>query len=145
MCLTKQTAVTLKDFATFADLDAWFNLHNELRMPSPNLCDDYSRDARALAEADGYFLAPELVYQGQCYGQIIFPLASDPTKPDTNVFHIADMAIVLADETHLADANTKDSSGNPVPIGTPLESCWYCDLNWNRLIYLTSFIPGGAF
>ncbi len=107
-----------KDFATFDDLEAWFELHKEMRMPAPNLCDDYARESRALAETDGYYLSYCLVYQGQAYGQTIF--AKPDGSPDTSVFHIGNMAIV-----------------------TDIEECWYIDLAWGKLIKLCDFIPGG--
>jgi hypothetical protein len=136
----------LKDFATYADLDAWYTLYTGLQLPQGNLCDDYSRDARLIAEMDGYFLSCELVAGGVCYQTIIFPLASDPTKPDPAVFHIGNMAVVNKVETNRADGVTsKDSSGNVVPAGTPLETCYFVDLNWRMLIQLCGFFPGGEF
>ncbi len=75
----------LKDFATLADLQAWVDLHDELRLDPPNLCDDYSREARALAEVDGYYLSCCLVANGVAYFTQVF---------DGNVNHIANMAIV---------------------------------------------------
>ena len=115
-------AAGLVDFATFADLEAWFDLHKELRLPAPNLCDDYSRESRALAEVDGYFLSCELVYQGQIYGQIIFPDPVDPSKPDLTVYHIANLAII-----------------------SWTEEVYYVDLAFNKLLKLTTFIPGGKY
>jgi hypothetical protein len=105
----------LKDFETFAELEAWYELHDELRLPSPNLCDDYSREARALAEMDGYYLSCELVWDGQLYGQQIFP-------PGT--FHIGNLAIVNKGQDGLTD-------------------CYYVDLNWCKLVRLCDFQPGG--
>lgn len=123
------SAVELRDFATLADLEAWFDLHKELRLPSPNLCDDYSRESRRLAEVDGYFCTPHLVYQGSVYGTMVFDSSdfTDGTNP-FSVYHIANLAIVLNDEAH---------DGK--------QSCYYCDLSWNKLIYLTSFISGGTY
>ncbi len=113
----------LKDFDTFADLQAWFELHTELRMPAPNLCDDYSRESRRLAEIDGYFLSCELVYQGQCYATAVFTPTdfTDGTDPKS-VYHIANMAIVEEDQ-----------------------SVYYVDLAWGKLIKLCSFILGGKY
>ncbi len=82
----KESINRLKDFDTLEDLQAWFELHKELRMESPNLCDDYSRESRALAEMDGHFLSTCLVYKGEVYGMIIFE--------DRSVYHIANSAIV---------------------------------------------------
>jgi len=110
----------LKDFETFADLEAWFEGHDELRMPMPNLCDDYSRESRALAETDGYFLSCELVYKGLCYGSIIFE--KPDRTPDESVYHIANMAIV-----------------------TDTQECYYVDLAWGKLIRLCNFHQGGKY
>jgi hypothetical protein len=79
----------LQDFPTFSDLESWFELHDELRLDPPNLCDDYARESRILAQTDGYFLSYCLVHEGKVYGQQIF-------NPD--VFHIANMAIVTDTE-----------------------------------------------
>ncbi len=117
----------LQDFPTYADLEAWFELHKELRMPAPNLCDDYSRESRKLAEIDAYFLSCMLVYQGSLYGAIVFSDLKDSKKPDLTVYHIANMAIVL------------DSDGK----GT--EACYYVDLAFNKLLRLCPFISGGAY
>ena len=143
----------LNDFQTFADLDAWFNLHTELQLPVPNLCDDYSRESRKLAETDGYYLSCELVDKGKCYETQIFwkDAAGNATiqntgVPAVEVYHIANLAIVLSDETNLADGvNDKDSSGNILPQGIHLETCYYVDLNWNLLIKLTNFTTGGKY
>ncbi len=91
MCWDKvipQKQTGLKDFETFEELESWFDLHKELRMPEPNLCDDYSRESRALAEADGYFLSLCLVAGGIAYTTTIFP--------DASVFHVGNMAIVAS-------------------------------------------------
>ncbi len=118
----KSDPTPLQDFATFSDLQDWFDHHDELRMPAPNLCDDYSRESRRLAEVDEYFLSCELVHQGQLYGAVIFPAPDGSGKPDVSVFHIANMAIV--DDT---------------------QACYYVDLAWGKLIYLCQFIPGGQY
>ncbi len=112
----------LKDFETVADLEAWFDGHDELRMPSPNLCDDYSRESRMLAEMDGYFLSCELVYQGACYGVPVF--TQEDVTPNTieSVYHIANMAIV-----------------------TDTQECFYVDLAWGKLIRLCNFYQGGKY
>jgi hypothetical protein len=107
----------LKDFATYTDLEAWFDLHKELQLLAPNLCDDYSRESRALAEVDGYFLSCELLADGICYQTRIFP---------EGFYHIGNMAIV-----------TQGQSGG--------EECWYVDLNWSKLIKLCDFTPGGKY
>ncbi len=112
----------LKDFATFEDLDAWFDLHKELRMEAPNLCDDYSRETRVIAELDGYFLGCHLVYQGACYGAVIFPDKNAPGKPDAGVYHIGNIAIV-----------------------TSTEEVYYVDLAFGKLIRLCNFITGGKY
>jgi hypothetical protein len=112
----------LIDFASVSDLEAWFELHTELRMPAPNLCDDYSRESRKLAETDGYFLSLCLVWQGKVYNSIIFPASYDPNQPDTSVYHIANLAIV-----------------------TSTEEVWYVDLAWDKVIKLCSFAPGGQY
>ncbi len=75
----------LQDFNTFEELEAWFLLHTELRLPEPNLCDDYSRQSRALAEVDGYFLSCCLVADGIAYTTQVM---------DKGVFHIGNTAIV---------------------------------------------------
>jgi len=80
----------LKDFQTFSELEAWFDLHKELRMETPNLCDDYSRESRVLAELDGYFLSLCLVAKGIAYTTVVFD--------DLTVYHIANMAIVTDTE-----------------------------------------------
>lgn len=116
---TVEVPVPLKDFPTFGDLEAWFLLHDELRMPEPNLCDDYARESRILAEVDGYVLSYCLVADGVVYQSQVF---------DKGVYHIANMAIVDKDETH-----------------DGLESCYYCDLGWSKLIYLTGFFSGGKY
>lgn len=82
--------LVLRDFETLADLHAWFSLHTELRMDLGNLCDDYARQARALAETDGYFLSLCLVWQGEAYGVLIFD--------DHTVYHVANMAVVTDTE-----------------------------------------------
>ncbi len=117
-----EVADGLRDFETLADLEAWFQLHDELRMPEPNLCDDYSRESRALAEVDGYHLACHLVWQGQVYGTVIFPAPDGSGKPDVSVYHIANLAIVRDTET-----------------------CYYIDLAWGKLIKLCDFIKGGKY
>jgi hypothetical protein len=139
----------LKNFATFAELEAWFLLHDELQMPSPNLCDDYSEEAMILAEVDGYRLSACLVYEGQVWSTMIFTaadLANEADKDPTHIYHIANSARVLADENHVADGvTTKDSSGNILKAGTPLESVYYLDLNWRKLYWLCCFVTGGKF
>lgn len=112
--------VYLKDFETLEDLEAWFDLHNELRMEAPNLCDDYSRESRLIAELDGYHLGCHLVYQGQCYFATIFPDANG--NPDKSVYHIGNIAIVSS-----------------------TEEVYYVDLAFNKLIKLCNFIIGGKF
>ncbi len=109
-----------KDFPTLADLEAWFDLHKEFRMPVPNLCDDYARESRALAETDGYYLSYCLVYEGKTYGQAIF--TKPDGSPDTSVFHIGNMAIV-----------------------TDIEEVWYVDLTWGKLVRLAPFLKGGKY
>lgn len=115
-----QPEPNLHDFETLDSLKAWVNLHDELQLPAPNLCDDYSREARVLAEMDGYYLAPCLVFQGVCYGQMIFP--DGDNEPDKSVYHIGNLAIV----------------DDP-------PSCYYVDLNWNKLVKLTDFYKGGKY
>lgn len=91
MCLfTRTKQSSLKDFQTLEDLQSWFDLHKELRMEVPNLCDDYSRESRALAELDGYFLSLCLIDKGMAYETVIFD--------DLTVYHIANMAIVVDTE-----------------------------------------------
>jgi hypothetical protein len=110
----------LKDFESIDELRAWFELHDELRMPAPNLCDDYSREARALAEMDGYFLSCCLVAAGVAY---MTPIFMQPDgSPDTSVYHIANMAIV-----------------------TDKQECWYVDLHVGKLIRLCDFVVGGKY
>jgi hypothetical protein len=111
---------TLSDFETFSDLEAWFDLHKELRLEPPNMCDDYSRETRALAEADGFFMSCELVNQGKVYQTQLFFNADG--SPDTAVYHIGNMAIV-----------------------TDAGECWYVDLAFGKLIKLCNFIPGGKY
>ncbi len=79
----------LRDFSTYLELESWFQLHTELRMPEPNLCDDYARESRALAELDGYHLGLCLVFDGKAYGTQV--MAKD-------VYHVGNMAIVLDDQ-----------------------------------------------
>lgn len=62
---------SLKDFQTRTDLEAWFELHKELRMPAPNLCDDYSDETIHLAEADGHHADRCLVFEGKTYATMI--------------------------------------------------------------------------
>ncbi len=81
--------ISLRDFETLEELDAWFDLHKELRMEPPNLCDDYSRESRKLAEIDGYFLSYCLVADGIAYQTQVM---------EKNVYHIANMAIVTSTE-----------------------------------------------
>lgn len=75
----------LTDFATLADLQAWFELHDELRMEAPNLCDDYSRESIELAQADGHRLSTCLVADGIAYFTRVQPAGTA---------HIANSAIV---------------------------------------------------
>ncbi len=89
MCFTKAKQTFLKDFQTLEELQAWFGLHDELRMEAPNLCDDYSRESRALAEADGYFLSLCLVNDGEVY--------SIPVM-DKGVYHVANSAVITNTE-----------------------------------------------
>jgi hypothetical protein len=114
----------LKDFESINDLRAWFELHDELRMPAPNLCDDYARESQVLAEMDGYRLSCCLVAAGVAYMTPVF------TKPDgstdTSVYHIANMAIV-----------------NNGPSG--LTECWYIDLAWGKCLKLCDFVAGGKY
>ncbi len=119
---------SLKDFQTLEDLEAWYDLHKELRMEAPNICDDYARESRALAEVDGYDLSLCLVYAGYTYGVMIFDDPTDITKPNLTVFHVANLAIVLTDESHGGQ-----------------ESCYYLDLAWGKIIYLTGFFSGGKY
>ncbi len=81
----KAPSLVLRDFDTFDELQSWFDLHNELRMPEPNLCDDYARESRILAEVDGYFLSYCLVSDGVAYTTQVLPKGT---------WHIANMAIV---------------------------------------------------
>lgn len=113
---------SLKDFETYAELVSWFDLHKELRMEPPNLCDDYSRESRALAELDGYYLSCCLVHRGMVYGIPVF--TTPEGLPDESVFHIANLAIV-----------NYGGSGN--------QECWYVDLAWSKLIKLCEFFSGG--
>jgi hypothetical protein len=125
MCLINIAAKELKDFASYTELESWFNLHNELQLPVPNVCDDYSEEAWHLAEIDGYHLDMCLVYQGQAYSTIIFPNPFDLTQPDKTVYHIANAARIRK------------------PDGT--SEYWYVDLNWKKLTKLFDFIPGGKY
>ncbi len=118
----KERLIGLKDFETFADLEAWFYLHDELRMPAPNLCDDYSRESRALAEMDGYFLSCHLVYKGLVYGIPVFTPGDVAPNTVESVYHIANLAIV-----------------------TDTEEVYYIDLAWGKLIKLCNFMPGGKY
>ncbi len=118
--LKKKEPVSLKDFATLADLEAWIDLHRELRMDAPNLCNDYARETRKLAEVDGYHLSLCLVFKGLEYGQTIF-VKPDGT-PDETVFHIGNLAIV-----------------------TDTEDVFYVDLAWGKLTKLCQFKQGGNY
>lgn len=110
----------LVDFKNKEDLEAWYDLHKELRMPAPNLCDDYSRESRALAEVDGYFLSCCLVSKGKCYEAAIFTLPDG--SADSSVFHVGSMAILQEEQ-----------------------ECWYVDLAWGKLMKLCDFIHGGKY
>jgi hypothetical protein len=129
MCLKSITKAkqSLKDFSTYSDLESWYELHN-YSLPVPNLCDDYSRETRMIAELDGYWVTPHLVHQGSCYGTIIFTDPNDPSKPDILAYHIANIAIVLNDETH----NNQ-------------QSIYYIDINWRRLVFLCNLVFGGKY
>lgn len=81
----EQKIETLRDFESFSDLEAWFDLHKELRMPSPNMCDDYSRETRELARLDGYWCTPHLVADGIVYVEQVF---------DKGMWHVGNIAIV---------------------------------------------------
>ena len=90
-------SVSLRDFPNLADLEAWYELHNELQLANGNLCDDYAREAQRLAEADGYFLSCCLVNKGRVYETQIF---------DENFYHIGNMAIVTDhEECYYIDLN----------------------------------------
>ncbi len=119
MCFAKKQPISLKDFDTLVDLEAWIDLHKELRMESPNLCDDYARETRKLAEVDGYFLSLCLVYAGKAYGTTIFAKVND--TPDESVYHIGNLAIVAGRE------------------------CWYVDLGWGKQVKLCEFSAGGNY
>jgi hypothetical protein len=108
----------LRDFETQEEMEAWYEDHNPV-LPSPNLCDDYSREARGLAEVDGYFLACELVADGACYHTQIWDKSEVAD-------HIANLAIVL-----------HGKSGN--------QECWFMDLNWRELLKLCDFYTGGKY
>jgi hypothetical protein len=89
MCLsdlfkTKKVYPDLIDFPNHAALEAWFELHTELRMESPNICDDYSRESRALAAEDGYNLEVYVMADGKCYTTSIF---------EPGVYHVGNLAI----------------------------------------------------
>lgn len=111
---------SLHDFATLADLEAWYDLHQELRMPEGNLCDDYAEETSILAEMDGYRVSDCLVYDGKVWGVEYYP--RDPAKPDEQVFHVANSARVIEDH-----------------------SLYLVDLAWAKLEKLLNFIPGGKF
>jgi hypothetical protein len=108
----------LKDFSSLEELNEWFLSHDEMRLPAPNLCDDYSRKAMRLAEEDGYFLSTCLVFKGTAYGAIIF--ANPDGSVDETAYHIANSAIVG-------------------------QSVYYVDLGWNKIQKLCDFIPGGIY
>jgi hypothetical protein len=119
MCLPfKQSKIVgLQDFATVADLDAWYDLHSP-SLPPPNLCDDYSSEAQRLAEMDGYYLSMCLVAEGRCYQTQLF-YTSDGS-PDVNFYHLGNMAKVV-DKQEL----------------------WYIDLNWRKIEKLCDLYKGG--
>jgi hypothetical protein len=75
----------LKDFDNIAELRTWCESHKELRLEKPNLCDDYARETRELAEADGYHLSLCLVADGVVYTTRIF---------DLGTWHISNLAVV---------------------------------------------------
>jgi hypothetical protein len=108
--------VLLKDFESEEELRAWFNTHT-LVLPEPNKCDDYAREARAMAEADGYYMSLCLVNDGIVYQTQVM---------DKGIYHIADMAIVL-----------HGKSGH--------QECWFMDLNWRKLVKLCDFYDGGKY
>jgi hypothetical protein len=115
---------TPRDFKTYAELKKWFDDHLAVSLPPPNLCDDYSREARALATADGYYLSNCLVAAGRVYQSDVF-FETDNVIP-SQINHIANLAIVEADENGLS-------------------GCYYVDLNWKKLIKLCNFYPGGKY
>ena len=156
MCLslfntkTPTTPAIMIDFPTYADYEAWFLGHDELRLPAPDLCDDYAKASWILAEVDGYRLSDCLVHKNLAFGVPIFKLGEvkDANGNDVDlatIFHIASAARVLKDETHLTDGTQKDSSGNTLPMGQPLESYYYTDLAWGKSIFLCNFITGGTY
>ncbi len=109
----------LTDFDNQTELEGWYNAHKSQNLGPGNLCDDYSREARRLAEEDGKFLSCCLVHDGKVYFTQVWP----ESEVDD---HIANMAIV-----------NHGKSGNA--------ECWFVDLNWNRLEKLCDFTPGGKY
>ncbi len=118
--IADKVTTPLKDFATFADLEAWYDLHKELRMPEGNLCDDIAEESIMIAEIDRKRLSTCLVWDGKVYGTEYYP--RDPAKPDEGIYHITTSAIVRS------------------PHGIYL-----VDLAFGKLEHLTDFIPGGAY
>lgn len=120
--LLDQPEPGLRNFNSYDELENWFELHDELRMPYPNLCDDYSEEAWRLAEADGFYLSQCLVSEGKAYQTVIFSDPLDENQPDKSVFHIANAARVMDSEEY-----------------------YYVDLNWGKLIKLCNFYKGGKY
>lgn len=80
----------LRDFKNLAELEAWFEMHKSIWLEPPNLCDDYSREYRLVAEMDGLNMECHLVHNGMVYGSQIF---------DQGIYHIGNMAIVEEDQS----------------------------------------------
>jgi hypothetical protein len=80
----------LDDFENESDLEAWFELHKNLRMDDTNLCDDYSRESRAIAALDGYNLEVYPMANGKCYTTQIY---------DTDCYHVGNVAICKLEQS----------------------------------------------
>jgi hypothetical protein len=80
----------LDDFENEPELEAWYELHKNLGMGDGNLCDDYSRESRAIAALDGYNLEVYPMAAGLCYTTLVF---------DDQTYHMGNVAICKAEES----------------------------------------------
>lgn len=114
----------LRDFRDKEELDRWYEKHKGLSLPYGNHCDDHSLEARSLAEKDGYKLSLCLVFQGKVYFTQIY--YKEDGTPNTEMYHVANLARVIQGKNGTSEL-------------------WLVDLNWQKLVFLTDFLPGGKY
>jgi hypothetical protein len=88
---TKTVYSELDDFDSEYQLGLWYESNKGLQLSGENnLCDDYSRESRAIAALDGYNLEVYPVAAGLCYTTLVF---------DDRTYHMGNVAICKSEES----------------------------------------------